>query len=201
MKVILTSDVASLGREGEVVEVAQGYAQNFLVPRKLAIPATPGNLKQLEFKRSSLEKREAEHRAHAEQLAERISAQPVTVAAKAGAEGKLYGSVTAKDVVHAAREQLGVEIEKKQIIIKEPIKSLGDHEVGVHVFPEITAALTVSVIACEEMPGQGVAEEAAAEVTEEVAEETAEGSEQPAAEQEESTETAAETASEEEPKS
>ncbi len=176
MKVILTQDVEDLGGIGDVVDVAQGYANNFLIPRKLAVAATRGNLKHWDEKRSFIVKREAATRAEAEDLAKQLEGAKIVINAKSGEEGRLYGSVTAKDVTEEIERDLRVEVDRKKISLPEPIKTVGDHEVSIHLYKDVTAKLTVSVVG---EGGAGQAPEAAGEA---VAEEPASSQEESASE-------------------
>jgi large subunit ribosomal protein L9 len=146
MKVILTQDVEGRGRTGDVLDVAQGYAVNYLLPRSLAIQATKGELKQLENRRAKLEREENARLAAAEQLKEKLEAESVTIEANAGEEGKLYGSVTSANIAEAVSIQLELAIDKKDIELEEPIKELGEHKTVVRVYPGVDATLTVDVV-------------------------------------------------------
>jgi large subunit ribosomal protein L9 len=144
MKVILMTDVPALGRRGDTKEVASGYARNYLLPRKLAVPATPANVRNLE----SLQRQRAreEHRATEEARvhATRIEGLTLRVVARASEDGRLYGSVSAQDVVEfLEREQ--VPVEKRRVLLEEPIKALGEYKVPVRLHADVTAQLTVSV--------------------------------------------------------
>jgi large subunit ribosomal protein L9 len=146
MKVILMSDVPALGHRGETRDVANGYARNFLIPRKLAVPATPANLKNVEhLKRQRVRE---EHRALelAKVTATRIEALTLAVTARASDDGRLYGSVSAQDVVEFL-ERHKVPVEKRRVQLDEPIKALGDYKVPVRLHGDVTATLTVSVTA------------------------------------------------------
>lgn len=147
MKIVLRSDVDNLGKQGELVEVADGYARNFLVPRGLAIVATRGALKQAESERRAREVREAREREAAETLAQRLRAQNLRVLARAGEGGRLFGSVTASDVAEAAQEQLGVELDRRKLDLGEPLRELGTHEVTLKLHPDVDATFNVVVIA------------------------------------------------------
>lgn len=144
MKVILMTDVPALGHRGDTKEVAAGYARNFLLPRKLAIPATPANLKNLAHLKRQREREE--HRAveAARAAAARVDALTMAVVARASEDGRLYGSVTAQDVVEFL-ERNGIAVEKRRVLLDEPIKTLGEHPVPVRLHGEVTATLTVSV--------------------------------------------------------
>ncbi|RJQ50974.1 MAG: 50S ribosomal protein L9 [Actinobacteria bacterium] len=152
MRVILTQDVEGLGTIGNVVDVAQGYANNYLIPRKLAVAATPGNLKHWEEKKTWILKREAATRAEAEEIAKQLEGAKVIINARVGEEGRLYGSVGVKDIAEEIERDLRVEVDRKKIKLPEPIKSAGDHEVTIHLYQNVEAKLTVSVVG-EEGPG------------------------------------------------
>ncbi len=145
MKVILLEDVAKVGRRGEVREVADGYARNFLIPRKLALTASAGNLKNLEHIRKQQEAKAARVRTDAEQLRGRIEALVFEARRQASEEGKLFGSVTAQDVVEFLESQ-GVKVERRRVLLEEPIKTLGETAVPIRLHPEVTTRLRVSVV-------------------------------------------------------
>ncbi len=144
MQVILQEDVEKLGPRGQVVDVADGYARNFLLPRKLAIAATPGNLKRLEQIRASLAKRTAAEKQTAEQLAERLVSATVTFKRKAGENDQLFGSVTAADVAEALAAQ-GYQVDKRKVQLAEPIKLVGEYQVPVKLHHEVAATVKVTV--------------------------------------------------------
>jgi large subunit ribosomal protein L9 len=144
MKVILMSDVPALGRRGDLKEVATGYARNYLLPRSLAVPATPANLRNVEGLKRQREKEEARSLRDAQAAAARIGALALQVAARASDDGRLYGSVTAQDVVDfLGRHQ--VTVEKRRVLLEEPIKALGEYRVPIRLHPEVTAELPVAV--------------------------------------------------------
>ena len=144
MKIILMTDVDTLGRRGEVREVATGYARNYLLPRKLAVPATPLNLKNVDQLRRQRDREEARTLELARSAAERIAGLAYAVSARASEDGRLYGSVTAQDVVtFLERQQLAIE--KRRVLLDEPIKTLGEHAVSIRLHPEVTATLAVTV--------------------------------------------------------
>jgi len=149
MKVILKEDVASLGNEGDIVEVADGYARNYLLPKCLVVEASKSNLKQLEQKRKILERKEAERKALAEKEAKKLEDKTVSVLAKVGTGGKLYGSVTSKDVAEAINEQLKVEVERKTVHLEDSIKSLGNFKAAVKLHPEVEVTVNIEVKASE----------------------------------------------------
>ena len=161
MKVVLLGEIKGKGGEGDVVDVAQGYAENYLFPKKLAVAATKGNLKQLEERRNNIEKREAVRIADANSLKETLEGKSVVVDAKVGDEGILFGSVTSAMIVDAIKDQLGVEVDRKRVELGKAIKVAGSHEVAVSLYREIRATVTVLV---------GVTAEEVEEVTEEAAE-------------------------------
>jgi large subunit ribosomal protein L9 len=146
LQVILNEDVANLGRPGDVVKVRAGYARNYLLPRKLAVEANPKNLRAFEHhKRQAMVKREAK-KAQAVHLKDRIEALVLRISARAGEEGKLFGSVTNIDIERALREQ-GVDVERRKIMLAEPIKQLGEVIVTVRLEPEVEANLKLTVVA------------------------------------------------------
>lgn len=165
MKVVLLGEIKGKGGEGDVVDVAQGYAENYLFPKKLAVAATKGNLKQLEERRNNIEKREAVRIADANTLKETLEGKSVVVDAKVGDEGVLFGSVTSAMIADAVKAQLGVELDRKRIELGKPIKMAGSHEVAVSLYREIRATLTVlvGVTADEEVEEEAVEETAKAE--------------------------------------
>ncbi|MDP2211158.1 MAG: 50S ribosomal protein L9 [Candidatus Aquicultor sp.] len=150
MKVILKETVGGLGRIGEVVEVARGYAQNYLVPRGMAVVATPGTLKDWEHKKATTSKRQAHELSEAQELADSIKDKEVTVEAKAGEGGKLYGSITAKEVAEAITKQLKIEVDRKKVDIAGAIKELGAHPATVKVYPGVDAVVSINVVAAKE---------------------------------------------------
>jgi len=147
MKIILMSDVKSLGTTGTVLEVADGYARNFLLPRGLAAEASKGSLALLEQQRKAKARRDAEAVANAEALGKQLEGLQVTVPAKAGGNGKLFGAVTNANVADAIHAALGVEIDRHKIEVPENIKSLGSYPVEIRLGKNIVAKSTVKVIA------------------------------------------------------
>ena len=146
MKVILTAEVKGKGHEGDIVEVAHGYAVNYLLPRKMAIQATSGNVKQLESRMSNIRKRNATRMNDAEAIAASIEGKSVVMNAKAGVDGKLFGSVTTLMIEEAVAAQLGADIDHKRMNLTKPIKTVGEHVVTVSVFGDVKATLTVKVL-------------------------------------------------------
>ena len=149
MKVILQKPVEKLGDPGDVVEVAAGYARNYLVPRGLAVRAEKGALKHAENLKRAHVSRQSKEKIEFEALAATLIASKVTIAARAGEEGKLFGSVTAADIAEAIAAQTGIEVDRKDVHLDEPIRSLGTHDVRVHLFPEVEPVLTIEVTAEE----------------------------------------------------
>jgi large subunit ribosomal protein L9 len=147
MKVILTEEVPSLGAPGRVVEVATGYARNYLLPRKLAVQATTGNVKQLEHHRRTIEARQKKLAQGAEAVGARISAVPITIAVRAGEAGRLYGSITSADIAAELKRAFDMEVDKRKIEIPEPIKVLGEHTVKVQLHRDVQVLLPVVVVA------------------------------------------------------
>ena len=145
MEVILRQHVDNLGRRGEIVKVADGYARNYLLPRKLALPATAGNKQHVERERKILEVREAEERGQAQAVAARLTALTITISRRVGDTEQLYGSVTASDIADFLREK-GFEIDRRKLILPEPIKALGEFDVPLKLHREVTVPLKVHVV-------------------------------------------------------
>lgn len=146
MKLILTDDVNDLGKRGDVVDVAEGYARNFLLPKKKAMKANDGALAQAEAVREARIEAERKAKDEAENIASQLVGSRVVLAAQAGDEGQLYGSVGAADVVEGIRRFTGIELDRGQIEIASPIKAIGLHEIQVKVHPEVEFPLTLDVI-------------------------------------------------------
>jgi large subunit ribosomal protein L9 len=146
VKVILRSDVSDVGKKGDIVEVADGFARNYLVPKGFALKATNGNIQQAGSMRRSRDIRDAKDRGAAEEVAQSLVPKVITVKAKAGAEGRLFGSVTSSDVAAAVQEQTGIELDRRRLHLDEPIKSLGTHQVPTRLHPEVEFAITVEVV-------------------------------------------------------
>ena len=145
MKVILTENIASLGNVGDEVNVAEGYARNYLVPQKKAIRATPKNRKLFERQRAEFQEQVAVEKTQAEELAEKIRGAVCTVAGKVSEEDKLYGSVSARDITEQLEAQ-GFIVEKKMVLLSEPIKTLGSYIVPIRLYADVTSEITVKVI-------------------------------------------------------
>ncbi|MCM1272381.1 MAG: 50S ribosomal protein L9 [Clostridium sp.] len=146
MKVILLQDVKSLGKKDEIVNVSDGYARNFVLPKKLGVEATPKNLNELKLKKAHEDKVAAEVLAAANALAEQMKEESVTLSIKVGEGGKTFGSVSSKEIAEAIKKQLGHEVDKKKIVLREPIKSLGTHIVDIKLHTKVTAKLSVKVV-------------------------------------------------------
>ena len=147
MKVILLEDVKSLGKKGDIVNVSDGYARNMILPKKLGVEATPKNLNDLKLQKANDEKVAAENLASAQAFAKELETKEVTLALKVGEGGKTFGSIAAKEISEAARAQLGMEIDKKKLVLETPIKGLGTVQVPIRLHPKVTGSLKVNVIA------------------------------------------------------
>lgn len=145
MKVILLEDVRSLGKKGEVVNVSDGYARNFIFKKNLGLEATPKALNDLKLQKQNDEKIAAENLEKAKALAGELSGKSVTLSIKAGSDGRAFGSVSTKEISAAAKEQLGYDLDKKKMHLSEPIKSVGSFTVPVKLHPKVTAELKVIV--------------------------------------------------------
>ncbi len=146
MRVVLRDDVESLGKKGDLVDVADGYARNYLVPRGLAMKATRGVVQQAESMRRNREAREVRDRQAAEALVPQLAAKRIEVKARAGEGGKLFGSVTTADIVAAVQEQTGVVLDRRNVSLDEPIRELGSVEVGVKLDAGVEATVGVDVV-------------------------------------------------------
>ena len=145
MKVILLEDVKSLGKKGEIVNVNDGYARNFILPKKLGLEATSKNLNDLKLQKQNDEKVAQEKLDAAKALAEEIKEKSITVKIQAGVEGKVFGSISSKEIATEAKKQLNMDIDKKKIVIPDAIKSLGTYIVNIKLHKDVTATLTVKV--------------------------------------------------------
>jgi large subunit ribosomal protein L9 len=146
MEVILREHVDNVGRRGEIVKVADGYARNYLLPRKLALLATESNKRQIERERAKLEAREADEKRVAEAMAERMANLEVVIARKVGETDALYGSVTTSDIAEALAGK-GFDIDRRKMLLAEPIKKLGDFDIPIRLQREVTATIKVRVVA------------------------------------------------------
>ena len=146
MKLILQEDVKNLGKMGDVVNVSDGYARNYLIPKKFGVEANVKSIKALEHEKRKIEEKSKKIRNDARALAERLSATSLTLSAKAGEEEKLFGSITTMDIVEALKKE-GFDIEKKKVLLDEPIRRLGAYAVDIKIQGDVTAQVQVKVIA------------------------------------------------------
>ncbi|MBP5772588.1 MAG: 50S ribosomal protein L9 [Eubacterium sp.] len=147
MKVILLEDVKSLGKKGEIVEVNDGYARNFILPKKKGVEADSKHLNDLKLQKKNDEKVAQEKLDEAQALSQKLATESITIKMDAGVEGKLFGSISTKDVANEAKNQLGLEFDKKKVVLPENIKSLGTYDVKIKLHPEVQATLTIKVVA------------------------------------------------------
>jgi large subunit ribosomal protein L9 len=147
VKLVLRTDVAQVGKKGDIVDVSDGYGRNYLVPKGLAFPATPGVEQQATAMRRSRDVRDASDRAAAQALATSLVPKVITITARAGAEGKLFGSVTTMEIADAVATQAGIELDRRQLHLEEPIKTLGTHLVPAKLHAEVEFPITVEVVA------------------------------------------------------
>jgi large subunit ribosomal protein L9 len=147
MKVVLRADVDTLGNKGDLLDVSDGYARNYLVPRGLAIRATKGVVKQAEAMRRNRAARDARDREAAQAVADQLTGRRIEIAARAGEGGRLFGSVTSTDIANAVQAQLGVEIDRRQLSLPEPLKGLGPAEVPLRLHPDVEFQIPVEVVA------------------------------------------------------
>ena len=145
MKVILQQDVKGQGKKGQMVEVSEGYARNFLLPRKIAIPATADAINTMNLKEKAKKAEEARQKALAEETAEKLKECMVKLTARAGAGGKLFGAVTTKEISEGLQKQFGIDIPKQKLVLEEPIKAFGNYQVKARLGYEVTATVYVSV--------------------------------------------------------
>jgi large subunit ribosomal protein L9 len=146
MEVILLADVKELGKKGELVDINEGYARNFILKKKLGIEATAKNLNDLKLKKANEEKLALEKLEQAKSFAAELEEKSVVLKIKSGEGGRTFGSISTKEIAQATKEQLGYEIDKKKMVLSEPIKTLGTHIISVKVHKDVTAKLTVKVI-------------------------------------------------------
>lgn len=144
MKVILTEDVKNLGVMGSIVDVADGYGRNYLIPRSLAVEANPKNIKKFEHLKRQIQAKVEKARKAAEELAERLSKMKIEIEAQSGEEGKLFGAITAMDIAEAISRQ-GIEIDRRKILQEEPIKRLGTYNVPIKIHEGVTANITLEI--------------------------------------------------------
>ncbi len=146
MRVVLRSDFGTVGKRGDIVDVADGFARNYLLPGGLAIVATEGIEYQASSMRRARDLRDAKDREGAEAIARKLVPAVITIPARVGTEGRLFGSVTPHDVVEAVKSQTGIELDRRRLTTDEPIKSVGTHEVGVRLHAEVEFRITVEVV-------------------------------------------------------
>ena len=146
MDIVLLEDVKALGKKGQVVKVNDGYARNFILPKKLGVEATPKNLNELKLQKANAEKIAAQQLADAKALAAQLEKLSVTVSMKAGEGGRAVGSVSGKEISKAIKDQLKMDIDKKKFLLPEPLKTFGTHEVPIKLHKDVTAKLAVKVV-------------------------------------------------------
>lgn len=145
MKVILLTDVKGSGKKDEIINVSDGYARNFLFPKKMAVEATPGAMKEIERKRAAEAAREAERRAQAEEKARQLKDKTVTVLVKCGEKGRLYGSITTAEIAQELEKQHGVKVDKRKIELENPIRNIGTCTITVGLYTGVSAKMLVNV--------------------------------------------------------
>ena len=145
MKVILLQDIKNVGKKDEIINSSDGYARNYLFPKKLAVEATKDNLNQLKARQDTAKRKKEQEKEEAKQLAEKLKKVTLSIQVKAGENGKIFGGVTAKEIAENLKEQQNIEIDKKKIIVKETIKALGNYSVEIKLYEGISANLAVSV--------------------------------------------------------
>lgn len=145
VEIVLLEDVKSLGKKGQIVKVSDGYARNYILPRKLGVEATPKSLNELKLQKANAERQAARQLREARELAEKLEGVSVTVRIRAGENGKTFGSVSGKEIAKAAADQLGLELDRKKLVLPEPIKTLGVYQVQMKLYKDVTAHLTVNV--------------------------------------------------------
>lgn len=145
MEVILRQHVENLGERGQIVKVADGYARNYLLPRRLALPATEGNRRHVERERRIMETREADERSQAESIAARLASVEISIARRVGETDQLYGSVTAADIADYLKAK-GYEVDRRKLVLADPIKTLGEHDVPLKLHRSVTVPLKVKVV-------------------------------------------------------
>lgn len=146
MKVILLQDVKSLGKKDDIVDVSDGYARNFVLPKKLGVEATSKNLNDLKLKKANEDKIAAQKLADAQELAEKLKDESVTLSMKVGEGGRTFGSISSKEIAEAMKKQLGYDIDKKKIVIREPIKTIGTTIIDIKLHTKVTAKFSVKVV-------------------------------------------------------
>ena len=145
MKVILLQDEKKLGKKGDIIEVSEGYARNFVLPKKIGVEATPKNLNDLKLQKSNEVKVAQEQLDNAKELAQKLTEKEVLVSIKAGTNGRTFGSVSTKEIAQALKEQTGIEVDKKKLVLPEAIKCFGVYEVPIKLHPKVTGTIKVKV--------------------------------------------------------
>ncbi len=146
MKVILLEDVKALGKKGEICEVSDGYGRNFIIPRKKGVEATPDNLNSLKLKKANDAKVAQENLEAAQQLAKDLEGKAIVIPVKVGEGGKLFGAIASKEIAAAVKEQTGLDLDKKKIVLADPIKTLGERQIKVKLHKDVAAELKVSIV-------------------------------------------------------
>ena len=146
MKVILLEDVKALGKKGDICEVSDGYARNFIIPKKKGVEATPDNLNNLKLKKANDAKVAQENLEAAQQLAQELAGKTIVIPVKVGEGGKLFGAIASKEIAAAVKEQTGLDVDKKKIVLNDPIKTLGEKEIRVKLHKDVSAALKVNIV-------------------------------------------------------
>lgn len=145
MKVILLQDVKSLGKKDAIVEVSDGYGQNYLLPRKLAVAATAGNMNEVKQRKDSLDNKAKRELAVAKEYADKLNEKVVSINAKVGENGKLFGAISNKDIQDAIKAQYGLDVDKKKIVLNDPIKNVGSYDVEIKLYTGVSAKIVVKV--------------------------------------------------------
>lgn len=145
MKVILLQDVKSLGKKDAIVEVSDGYGQNYLIPRKLAVAATAGNMNEVKQRKESLDNKARKELEAAKEYATKLNDKVVTINAKVGENGKLFGAISNKDIQDAIKQQYNLDIDKKKIVLADPIKTIGSHTVEIKLYTGVNAKIIVKI--------------------------------------------------------
>lgn len=145
MKIILLQDEKKLGKKGDIIEASEGYARNYILPKKIGVEATPGNMNDLKLKKANEDRIAKEQLEAAKALAARLDEKQVTVKIKAGEGGRAFGSVSSKEIAAACKEQHDIDLDKKKILLQENLRSFGTYEVAIKLHPQVTGKLTVKV--------------------------------------------------------
>lgn len=149
MKLVLLQDVKNIGKKGALVDVADGYARNFLLPKKLATPATDGVMRSLDKEAADLKAKKIREKEQAQELANHLESKPVQLQVRVGENGKFFGSITSSDIVDAVKKQFNHALDKKTLQLKDPLKALGEHVVPAKLHPDVTAKLRLNLAAAE----------------------------------------------------